>query len=162
MFKNILVPIDLERPDEWAHGIALAAELAGAASAKLTICSIVRDSSVLAQGDWLPISYEQLLVEARWKLESISSQFDDKMPVAVEVGTGTICGGILDVAKRISADLIVVASHRPGASDYVHAANAARIARRAPCSVLIARPGPYDRTMSQKHKGPKAAGGKNR
>ena len=142
MFRNILVPVDLENPKEWAPALAAAAELAGPASAKVTICTVVRDSSVLAQGNWLPLSYEQRLIEARWKLEKVSTEFEDKTPVDVEVGTGTISGGILDVAKRIAADLIVLASHKPRAADYFHAANAARVARRASCSVLIVRPGP--------------------
>lgn len=158
MFRNILVPVDLENPDEWAPAFAAAAELAGPAAARMTICSVVRDSSVLARGDWLPLSYEEQLVETRWKLESVSTGFDKKIPVDVEVGTGTISGGILDVAKRIGADLIVLASHKPGASDYLHAANAARVARRAPCSVLIVRPVSHDPTTSQSEKAMKEAG----
>lgn len=141
MFRNILVPVDLDNPKEWEPALAVAAKLAGPASAKLTICTVVRDSAILAQGDWLPLSYEQQLVEARWKLEKMSTELESKTPVDVEVGTGTISGGILDVAKRIAADLIVLASHKPGGGDYFHVANAARVARRAPCSVLIVRPG---------------------
>lgn len=161
MFRNILVPVDLENPKECAPALALAAELAALGSGKVTICTVVRDSAILAQGDWLPLSYEQQLVEARWKLEKMSTELESKTPVDVEIGAGTISGGILDVAKRIAADLIVLASHKPGAGDYFHAANAARVARRAHCSVLIVRPGSRIPQRRNRRMVPKKTGAKD-
>jgi hypothetical protein len=50
-----------------------------------------------------------------------------------------VCGGVLEVARRVQADLIVLASHVPELKDYLLSANAARVARRAACSVLVVR-----------------------
>ena len=139
MYRNILVAVDADDPAESAEALATAATLAGCFAAELTICSVVPDASALAHGEWMPISYEQSLFEERSKLDALAHSMGEATAPDVEVGTGTICGGVLEVAERISADLIVLASHRPGAVDYVHSANAARIARRAPCSVLVVR-----------------------
>lgn len=57
----------------------------------------------------------------------------------LRVGSGAIGGGILDLARDIGADLIVLASHRPGAKDYLIGANAVHVVRHAPCSVLVVR-----------------------
>lgn len=142
MYRNILVPVDLDDPSASAGALASAAALAKCFSSRVTICAVVRDADALARGEWLPISYQQLLVEAHSKVDAIAHRMGEAIVPNVEIGTGTICGGILDVAGRTSADLIILASHRPGAGDYVRLANAARVARRAPCSVLIVRADP--------------------
>lgn len=149
MYKNILVPVDLDDPTASTSALETAAALARCFSARITICSVVRNYEALAHGDWLPISYERLLFEARTKLDAVAARLDDKLAIDAEVGTGTICGGILDVATRTSADLIILASHRPGTADYVRLANAARVARRAPCSVLIVRADPLGQEVPQ-------------
>jgi universal stress protein F len=46
---------------------------------------------------------------------------------------------ILGVAEEAEADLVVVGSHRPAMKDYLLGTNAARVVRRARCSVLVAR-----------------------
>ena len=144
MYRNILVAVDADDPVQSADALRVAVTLARSLESKLTICSVVRDVEALARGEWLPISYEQLLFETRAKLDTIGHALGQEINPKVEVATGTIHGGVLEVAERIEADLIILASHRPGAVDYMHAANAARIARRATCSVLNVRPCPSD------------------
>jgi nucleotide-binding universal stress UspA family protein len=141
MYRNILVPVDLDHPADWREALSAARSLAKCYSAKVTICSIVSDAHAIMHGEWLPISFEQLLFDTRARLEALASEVKADVNCAVEVASGTIFGGILEVANRISADLIVIGSHRPGARDYVLAANAIRVAKRSPCSVLIARHG---------------------
>ena len=139
MYRKILVPVDLEHPSGASEALATAESLANCFSSWITICTVVRDARVLQSGDWLPLSYEQRLFEARSKLDAFAADVADDLELDLEVGTGTICGGILEVAQRVSADLIVLSSHPSGLGDYVHWANAARVARRADCSVLIVR-----------------------
>lgn len=67
--------------------------------------------------------------------------------LAKDAGAGAICevrtGGpatqILQCAEDTGADLIMIASHRPGLSDYFIGSTAARVVRHAQCSVLISR-----------------------
>jgi nucleotide-binding universal stress UspA family protein len=46
---------------------------------------------------------------------------------------------ITDYARKISADCIIVGSHKPGISDFFLGSTAARIMRYAPCSVHVLR-----------------------
>jgi len=141
MYRNILVPVDLDRPASWTEAISTASSLAKCFAAKITICSIVSDAEAIKTGEWLPISVEQLLFDARARLEGLVADAEGGMSYGVEIATGTISGGVLEIAERIGADLIVLVSHQPAVRDYVLAANAIRVARRAPCSVLIVRHG---------------------
>ena len=140
MYRNILVPIDLDQPASWKDALSTASSIANCFSAKITICSVVSGLETISQGEWLPIGVEQRIFEARARLVGVVASID--LPgCGAEVASGTISGGILEVAERIQADLIVLGSHQPAARDYLLAANAIRVARRAPCSVLIARHG---------------------
>ena len=42
-------------------------------------------------------------------------------------------------AKKIGADLIIVASHKPNVGDYLLGTTAARVVRHATCSVFVVR-----------------------
>ena len=139
MYRNILVPVDLDQPASWSKVILTATALAKCFEATMTICSVVSNSKVIMKGEWLPIGVEQLLFDARARLEGLIVEFDHGLDCDVEVAAGTISGGILEIAERIGADLIVLVSHLPAMRDHILAANAIRVARHARCSVLIAR-----------------------
>lgn len=141
MYRNILVPVDLDRPKSSTEALTTAISLAKHFSSNVTVCSVVSNARAIETGEWLPISIEQQLFDTRSRLEGFVAQLDGDQRCEVEIGSGTISGGILEIAKRIGADLIVVGSHQPGPRDYLLAANAIRVARRAPCSVLVARHG---------------------
>ena len=138
MYSSILVAVDLDHPESWANALPVACALGRSFSARLTLCTVVRDAEAAVEAQWSAIGYRQMLDVARARLGELASAAAEA-GAGVDVGTGTICRGILDVAGRAGADLIVLASHRPGVRDYLLAANAVRVARRAPCSVLVVR-----------------------
>ena len=148
MYKNILIAVDAGEPASWADALPVAAGLARCFSARLTLCSVVRDVDAELEAEWSPIGYREMLDLAQVRLAELASGIDG-VAVDVEVGTGTICGGIIGVARRIGADLVVLASHVPGMKDRVWAGNAARVARRADCSVLIVRNCRVDEQMGE-------------
>ena len=138
MYKSILIAVDADEPASWAEALPVAAELVRCFSARLTLCSVVRDVEAELEADWSPIGYREMLELARVRLLELAATLPD-LTVDVEVGTGTICRGVLEVAGRVQADLIVLASHVPELKDYLLSANATRVARRAACSVLVVR-----------------------
>ena len=75
--------------------------------------------------------------EARVELKALAH--DIGVSADIEVRTGAPSGQILQCAEDHGADLIMIASHRPGLSDYFIGSTAARVVRHAQCSVLIAR-----------------------
>ena len=62
---------------------------------------------------------------------------DVKTEVVVRSGTPSM--GILGTAKEKKADLIMIASHKPGLSDYLIGSTASRVVRHAETSVLVLR-----------------------
>ena len=138
MYSNILIALDPDQPHSWADALPVAVKLAHCFSARLTLCTVVRDVEAELEAEWSPIGYREMLELARVRLLELASTLPG-LTVNVEVGTGTVCRGVLAVAERVQADLIVLASHVPELKDYLLSANAARVARRAPCSVLVVR-----------------------
>jgi nucleotide-binding universal stress UspA family protein len=59
--------------------------------------------------------------------------------ISTVVRQGTVDREILDEAKAINADLIVMSSHRTGVRTYFLGSNAGHVVRYATCSVLVVR-----------------------
>lgn len=140
MYKQILVAIDVEESSSWKHSLPVAVSLARCFSAKITLCSILRDREVALEAQWSPIAFREMIKIKQAKLDLIARDASFSA-IDVDVGVGSIIGGILHVAETSgSTDLIVIHSHHPALRDYFLSGNAVRIARMAPCSVLIVRP----------------------
>jgi nucleotide-binding universal stress UspA family protein len=138
MYASILIAVDLDQPDSWARALPTAVALVRCFSARLTLCSVVRDETAAFEAEWSAIGYREMLDVAEARLATLASTIAD-LEVGIEVATGTIHGGILEAADRVGADLIVLSSHRPGIADYLLGANATRVVRHATCSVLVVR-----------------------
>ncbi|MDK6893106.1 universal stress protein UspF, partial [Escherichia coli] len=81
-----------------------------------------------------------LKAEAKSQLEEIIKKF--KLPtdrVHVHVEEGSPKDRILELAKKIPAHMIIIASHRPDITTYLLGSNAAAVVRHAECSVLVVR-----------------------
>ena len=76
--------------------------------------------------------------ETEEQLEAIAAEATG---VAVEtvVREGQPSASILGAAQEAGADLIMIASHKPGFSDYFIGSTAARVVRHAQVSVLVSR-----------------------
>ncbi len=59
--------------------------------------------------------------------------------ISTVVRQGNIDREILDEAKAMNADLIVMSSHRTGVRTYFLGSNAGHVVRYAACSVLVGR-----------------------
>lgn len=57
----------------------------------------------------------------------------------IEVRKGPSYNNIIEEAKIMDAELILINSHRPGFQDYLLGSTAAKVVRHAPCSVLVDR-----------------------
>jgi nucleotide-binding universal stress UspA family protein len=103
--------------------------------------TVVPDFGMSIVGGYFPEGFEQkALDETRQRLDDfLEDVMPDDIDVKGHVAHGSIYEEILRVAKEISADVIVMASHRPAMSDYLIGPNAARVVRHAPQSVLVVR-----------------------
>jgi nucleotide-binding universal stress UspA family protein len=141
MYKNILLPIDLNSIETQEPAIGTAIQLTKTFGARLHVMAVVPDLGVGVVSTFFPEDYEQkVMAAADAELQDFLRQ---RMPKGIDarhaVANGTIYKEVLDFAEQIEADLIVMASHRPELKDYLIGPNAARVVRHANCSVLVVR-----------------------
>ncbi len=141
MYKKILLAVDLGEPSSWAKALPTALELGRTFGAKLHVVSVLPDFGMSIVGSFFPAGYEK---KALADAESALRAFVDKnVPADVKmtcnVGHGRVYEEILATAKRVGADLIVMAAHRPENKDFLLGPNAARVARHAECTVVVVR-----------------------
>jgi nucleotide-binding universal stress UspA family protein len=136
MYKTILVPIDMSHLAEGKANIDLAAQHA-AAGARIILLNVVEEIPNWAAVDLPAGLLEKSLEASQSELKAIATAAG--MKVEVEVRTGHSYNTILEVAEKKNADLIIIASHRPGLQDYFLGSTASKVVRHANCSVLVVR-----------------------
>jgi nucleotide-binding universal stress UspA family protein len=136
MYKTILVPIDMAHVVEGRANLDLAA-LHAADGAKIILLNVVEDIPGWAAAELPADLLTNSQASSREELKKLASS--SGMEMEVEVRTGHSYHTILEVAEEKKADLIIVASHRPGLQDYFLGSTAAKVVRHAKCSVLVIR-----------------------
>jgi nucleotide-binding universal stress UspA family protein len=134
MYKNILVPIAADHDPRTVEVVKIAKLLAddGARITALTVLEAIADYIVqqLPEGQ-----IEHNIADMS---EGLS---EDLQGTGVEVAVVSGHSGrtILEYAEEHGVDCIVMASHRPGLSDYLLGSTAARVVRHARCAVHVMR-----------------------
>ncbi|OEN34977.1 universal stress protein UspF [Escherichia coli] len=140
MNRTILVPIDISDSELTQRVISHVEAEAKIDDAETVIPSLPYYASLgLAYSAELP-AMDDLKAEAKSQLEEIIKKF--KLPtdrVHVHVEEGSPKDRILELAKKIPAHMIIIASHRPDITTYLLGSNAAAVVRHAECSVLVVR-----------------------
>lgn len=135
MYKNILMAVAPDHegdvPDMIARGRGLLSD-----GGQMTLLSVVEEVPGYV-AEYVTVKPEgKILKEVGARLEAMAEGGPD-LTVAVVAGNPGIT--IPDMAEKCGADLILVASHRPGMQEYFLGSTASRVVRRAPCSVLVLR-----------------------
>jgi universal stress protein F len=136
MYKTILVPIDMSHIAKGKANIDIAAQHA-AAGARIILLNVVEEIPNWAAVELPAGLLDKSLEASQSELKSIATAAG--MKVEVEVRTGHSYNTILEVAEKKNADLIIIASHRPGLQDYFLGSTASKVVRHANCSVLVVR-----------------------
>ncbi|MCH2393241.1 universal stress protein [Oceanibaculum sp.] len=141
MYKDILLPVDLNQDSSWKSALPVAIDHARAFGTRLHVMTVVPDFGMTMVGQFFPKGFEKKAVEAcQSKLRAfIDTEIPKDIPTQCIVAEGTVYERILDLAKKLKIDLIVLAAHRPELKDYLLGPNAARVVRHAACSVLVVR-----------------------
>ena len=135
MYKNILVPIALNHGAKTAEALDVARKLLadGGTMTALTVMEAI--PPYVAQ--YLPDEQE---AKAHSEVHAaLVAELGGVEDAKVDVVTGHAGRTILEYAEEHGADLIVIASHRPGLQDYFLGSTAARVVRHAPCAVHVVR-----------------------
>ncbi|MBO6782584.1 MAG: universal stress protein [Alphaproteobacteria bacterium] len=141
MYKQILLPVDLEDDDSWRRALPVAAEYAKAFDATLHVMTVVPDFGMSVVGSFFPKGFaEKAIAETGTRLHAfVDANIPDGIAVQHVVKHGRVYEEIIHSANELDVDLIVISAHHPDASDFLLGPNAARVARHAEQSVLIVR-----------------------
>ena len=134
MYKTILVPIDLSDAKNCSKMLGVARQLGGDQS-RIVALHVAADVPAFVAAELPEGLLKRNIAQARGELAKLA----EEVGAETEVRAGHPSLTILEYAKEIGADLIVVASHRPGLQDYFLGSTAARVVRHAECAVLVDR-----------------------
>jgi nucleotide-binding universal stress UspA family protein len=141
MYKDILLPIDLEHNSSWKHALPVAIEYAAAFKSTLHFVTVIPDSGMSIVNHYFSKdAVKKIIEETRKKLHDFVDQnVPEDITVQHIVTTGNVYESIIATAKKINADLIIMSAHRPELKDYLLGPNAARVVRHSDKSVLVVR-----------------------
>lgn len=137
-FKKILCPVEFH-PNS-LRALLLAAEMLQRESATLYVLHVV-DVAIPPKTE-ARVPFDKVEVAVTRRLERLARQkIDTKIRYQLQVETGDPALQVLDAARRLHADLIVMATHgRKGLRRLVLGSVAERVVREAPCPVLTLTP----------------------
>ena len=140
MYRRILVPIDLADVELAKPAIETAVMMAKESNGTIRLINVLPMTPVML-AEYVPPDFEaQQRASAEEAIVIVAKETGvaaDKISSVVR--QGTIDREILEEAKAMDADLIVMSSHRAGMRTYFLGSNAGHVVRYATCSVLVVR-----------------------
>src|SRR5262245_35007152 len=140
MYKQIVVPVDLADPHLAKPALSTAVMFAKAYDGAIRLVNVLPLTPVML-AEYVPPDFDtQQRSSAEEALTIISKEID--LPpgrVSSVVRQGGIYHEILEEAKAMRADLIVMSSHRAGVRTYFLGSHAGHVVRYATCSVMVVR-----------------------
>ncbi len=147
---NYLAPIDLEDEGLTEGVIQKTVEMAtGIKDAKIYLMTVIPgivagiDQRYAIRGEMhgsTEYPLQQWKDEAAKDLQKLADKTIPKdMQAGVVVENGTVYREIVEAAKDLNIDHIVMGAHRPSLADFLLGPNSARVARHAGCSVTVVR-----------------------
>lgn len=132
MYRHVLVAVELTHGEVGAHILKVGRYLAGA-EGRVTVLNVVQPLPTYIGVE----AHAEDLAEHRSETEKrLAELAGDAETLVADGWPATV---ILDEAKRLGADAIVIGSHRPELTDYLLGSTAARVVRHAPCTVVVER-----------------------
>jgi len=137
MYSRIVVPVDLAHSDHLGKALATATDLAKHYGATLTYVSVTAETPTSVAHN--PREFGEKLAEfARKRSEADGVKIDTKAYTATDP-TIDVDAHLLRATEEADADLVVIASHKPGLADYFWGSHGGRLARQAAISVFVVR-----------------------
>ena len=147
---NYLAAIDLADEQSWAKIIQTTVDMAtGVEGTKIYLMTVIPgitaglDVRYAIRGEMKgseDYPLQEWKDEAAKKLKGIADKYIPRALYAgVVVESGTVYKEIVEAAKDLNIDQIVMGAHRPSLADFLLGPNTARVARHAGCSVTVVR-----------------------
>ncbi len=136
MFNNILVAVDTSHDEKQDRSLATARKLADDSSSEITALTAVEPLPSYMPPDLVEDARARAGAAA---MRELRIQVGSLSEIKTVVRHGRPAHEIIEYAKEHDIDCIVVASHRPGLSDYFLGSTAGRVVRHSPCTVIVLR-----------------------
>lgn len=137
MYGRIIVAVDLEHLDQAKALIGRAQTLLDAGG-EMRLVNVLEEVPGFIAAQLPRDTQDRRRAEAMVELKALTDPAAG-VRVVEDVRLGAASGQIMQAAEDCNADLIMIASHKPGLSDYFIGSTAARVVRHATCPVLIQR-----------------------
>ena len=135
MYKHILVPVSFEDDRNTAEALAVAQKLSDS-DGRVTMLHVMEQVPSYVV-NYIPEGFhEKAKAAIIQSLSDLAGDMENAKAIVVDGHSGRT---ILDWAEGNAADLIVIASHRPGMADFFLGSTAAQVVRHAKCSVHVVR-----------------------
>ena len=137
MFKQIMVPVDLEQIDRLEKSLTIAADLSKLYGAPVCYVGVANEQPSSVSHD--PTEYDQKLSKFA---EEQFSRHNHKVTSRTFVGHDLVTDlddVLLAAVKEVNADLVVMASHIPTLINYVWPTNGGKIAAHSNAAVFVVR-----------------------
>jgi len=141
--KRILVPLDFSECSKKALRYALA--LARQHSAALVLLYVAGTTPAYGPLDYAPVDFGNVQQEmeagaAKQLAKMIEDEIGDAVPAEAIIRAGMASTEIVEAARELTADLIVISTHgRSGLKHVLLGSVAEQVVRHAPCPVLVVR-----------------------
>ncbi|MEQ9814792.1 MAG: universal stress protein [Azospirillaceae bacterium] len=137
MFSKIMVPVDLAHAERLGKALSVAADISRSQNAAVVYVGVTASTPG-------PVAHTP--DEFAAKLDAFAREQADKNGIVASARAVTVPDPTVDLhdtlmetVDKLDADLVVMATHVPGASDYVFAGYGAHLAAHSDASVFLIR-----------------------
>ncbi|ETX30462.1 universal stress protein [Roseivivax isoporae] len=137
MFRHIMVPVDLANTDRLARALEVTADAARHYHARVTYVSASNTA---------PTEVADAPDEFRRKLGTFAAGQAQEHGIEAEGhalilpdARSDLDGALVETAREVGADLVIMASHDPGIVDHFWSSNGGAVARHSDASVMLVR-----------------------
>ncbi|MFN7038621.1 MAG: universal stress protein [Alphaproteobacteria bacterium] len=149
MYKNIVIPIDINSKNSWELAITAGFTFAKQFGSELNFITVVPDYGLGMVQQYFPKGWVNEIIQ-KSKLELVKiieaslkggdgNSLEGDLSYNIIVERGAVYQVIIDQAMKVKADLIIMPAHHPNRSDYLLGPNTAKVVRHSSISVLVVR-----------------------
>ncbi|PPB80944.1 nucleotide-binding universal stress UspA family protein [Albidovulum inexpectatum] len=135
MYQHVLIPVALDHESVLPRKLEIARRLQEPGG-RITVMTVLEDVPAFVS-EFIDVKPPKNLSErVRQRLLQATGDLPNVEAVVIRGRAGL---AIAEYARENGVDLIIVGAQKPGVQDYLLGSTAARVSRRAPCSVFIMR-----------------------
>ncbi|WP_168011878.1 universal stress protein [Halomonas salinarum] len=142
MYQKILLPVDLNEEASWERALPTALALCRTFDASLYLVTVLPDYRMPLVGSYFPADFSEKAHQAisDAQQEFVKQHVPSDVSAKCVIAEGSPWEAIIDVAKKLEIDLVVMASHNKRKfADYLLGPNAEHVVHHSKMSVMVVR-----------------------